>query len=88
VLTIAESASSAVEGANALAVVTEWQEFRSPDFEDLALRLVDRVLFDGRNLYEPEQVANAGLVLHGIGRGGRLHVSAELPSPRLVTAGV
>jgi UDPglucose 6-dehydrogenase len=74
VLTIVESASGAVEGADALAVVTEWQEFRSPDFSDLASRLADRALFDGRNLYDPQQVADAGLVFHGIGR-----VRATLP---------
>jgi len=66
----AASAADAVEGADALAVVTEWLEFRSPDFEELARRLKGRVLFDGRNLYDPFAVRRAGLAYEGIGRSG------------------
>jgi UDPglucose 6-dehydrogenase len=58
-----------VEGADVLAVATEWLEFRSPDFESLARELKSRALFDGRNLYDPVMVRKAGLVYHGIGRG-------------------
>jgi UDPglucose 6-dehydrogenase len=65
----AASATAAVEGADALAVVTEWLEFRSPDFEALAAQLKARVVFDGRNLYAPAQVRAAGLQYFGIGRG-------------------
>ncbi|EQD42904.1 UDP-glucose 6-dehydrogenase, partial [mine drainage metagenome] len=53
---------------DALVVVTEWQVFRSPDFEQMALSLRARVVFDGRNLYEPHLVRAAGLTYHGIGR--------------------
>ncbi|HEU0204360.1 MAG TPA: UDP-glucose/GDP-mannose dehydrogenase family protein [Burkholderiaceae bacterium] len=63
------SAKAACEGADALAVVTEWLEFRSPDFEWLAETLKARALFDGRNLYEPGAVERAGLRYFGIGRG-------------------
>ena len=63
------SAASALEGADALAVVTEWKEFRSPDFSRLHAALGDAVVFDGRNLYEPEEVEAAGLAYYGIGRG-------------------
>jgi len=66
----APSAKAAVEGADALAVVTEWLEFRSPDFDWLAATLKARAVFDGRNLYEPAQVRAAGLTYFGIGRGG------------------
>ncbi len=66
----APSARAAAEGADALAVVTEWLEFRSPDFEWLAGTLRSRVVFDGRNLYDPAQVRAAGLKYFGIGRGG------------------
>jgi UDPglucose 6-dehydrogenase len=62
------SAMEAVAGADALAVVTEWLEFRSPDFEELARRLKARVIFDGRNLYDPLAVRKAGLAYEGIGR--------------------
>lgn len=64
------SAMEAVQGADALAVVTEWLEFRSPDFDVLARVLRDKVLFDGRNLYEPTAVRKAGLKYYGIGRSG------------------
>ncbi|WP_140908821.1 UDP-glucose dehydrogenase family protein [Cognatiluteimonas lumbrici] len=68
-LVLCESAAEALEGADALVVVTEWKQFRSPDFEQLALALRDRVLFDGRNLYDPAEVEEAGLAYYGVGRG-------------------
>jgi UDPglucose 6-dehydrogenase len=58
----------AVDGADALVVITEWQEFRSPDFADLKRRLKEPLIFDGRNLYDPELVRAAGLEYFGIGR--------------------
>ncbi len=58
----------AVKGADALVIVTEWQEFRSPDFATLASTLRDKVVFDGRNLYEPKAPAAYGLTYHSIGR--------------------
>jgi len=63
-----DSASDACEHADALVVVTEWLEFRSPDFAWLAQTLRARVLVDGRNLYAPGQVRAAGLKYYGIGR--------------------
>ena len=59
---------AACHGADALLVVTEWKEFRSPDFEELKRHLKDAVVFDGRNLYEPDVVRAAGLTHHSIGR--------------------
>ena len=50
-------------------IVTEWQEFRSPDFDTIRDRLTHPVIFDGRNLYEPALVKSFGLKYHGIGRG-------------------
>ena len=70
-LTITDSAWPAVNGADALAIVTEWKEFRSPDFERLAKSLGAKVIFDGRNLYDPAIVAAAGLDYHAIGRVGK-----------------
>jgi len=66
----APSARAACEGADVLAVLTEWLEFRSPDFDWLAGVLRSRAVFDGRNLYEPAQARAAGLRYFGIGRGG------------------
>jgi UDPglucose 6-dehydrogenase len=58
----------ALEGADALIIVTEWKEFRSPDFEAMAAMLKTKRVFDGRNLYPPEMPAAAGLVYEAIGR--------------------
>ena len=67
-ITYCDSADAACTGADALVVVTEWLEFRSPDFAALAGRLRARVLIDGRNLYDPRAVRAAGLHYEGIGR--------------------
>jgi UDPglucose 6-dehydrogenase len=67
-VTFAESPLDAVGGADALVVITEWQEFRSPDFADLRRRLKQPLIFDGRNLYDPALVRAAGLEYFGIGR--------------------
>ena len=68
-LELCESASQALEGADALVIITEWQEFRSPDFTLLKEKLADAVVFDGRNLYEPDTIAHFGLDYYAIGRG-------------------
>ncbi len=65
---IVGSALEALEGTDALAIVTEWQEFRSPDFAALARRLRAPVIFDGRNLYDPAVPRAAGIEYHAIGR--------------------
>ncbi len=71
-LVLCDSAAAALEGADALVVVTEWKQFRSPDFARLKEALADAVLFDGRNLYEPAEVEAAGIAYYGIGRGRSL----------------
>ena len=68
-LVFCESEGAALEGADALVVVTEWKQFRSPDFARLKAAIGDAVVFDGRNLYEPAEVEAAGLAYYGIGRG-------------------
>ena len=68
-LALCETAYDAVEGADALAIVTEWQEFRSPDYPLLKDKLADAVIFDGRNLYEPDALQSFGLRYYAIGRG-------------------
>jgi UDPglucose 6-dehydrogenase len=72
--TLAKNAYQAAQGADALAIVTEWQEFRSPDFERLKQILKAPVIFDGRNLYDPAMVSRFGLTYHAIGRGKPLVV--------------
>jgi UDPglucose 6-dehydrogenase len=63
----------ALEGADGLVIVTEWQEFRNPDFEVMRRLLRERVIFDGRNLYEPKTLAGHGFTYYAIGRvtGGK-----------------
>ncbi|HZV23389.1 MAG TPA: UDP-glucose/GDP-mannose dehydrogenase family protein, partial [Luteimonas sp.] len=68
-LALCDSAAQALEGADALVVVTEWKQFRSPDFAMLRRTLGDAVIFDGRNLYVPGDVEAAGIAYYGIGRG-------------------
>ena len=75
-LLICESAEAALEGADALAVVTEWKQFRSPDFAMLKSALADAVVFDGRNLYDPGEVEAHGLAYWGIGRGRSVTIPA------------
>jgi UDPglucose 6-dehydrogenase len=67
-LVLCDSAQAALEGADALAIVTEWQEFRSPDFAGIMTALADPVIFDGRNLYDPGTLAALGLTYYAIGR--------------------
>ncbi len=64
----AQSPMGALDGADALVIVTEWKEFRSPDFNAIRASLKTPVIFDGRNLYEPEHVRSQGLEYHSIGR--------------------
>ncbi len=71
-LTLVTAASDALVGADALAILTEWQEFRSPDFDSIRATLKSPVIFDGRNLYDPEMLKRAGLSYYAIGRGDSL----------------
>jgi len=73
-LVLCASADDTLQGADALVVITEWKQFRSPDFEELKARLADAVVFDGRNLYEPGEVEEAGLAYYGIGRGRSIRI--------------
>jgi UDPglucose 6-dehydrogenase len=65
---IVGSAQDALEGADALAIITEWQEFRSPDFSAIKSKLKTPAIFDGRNLYDPAVVAAQGIEYYSIGR--------------------
>ena len=65
---IVDSGFAALEGADALAIVTEWQEFRSPDFAAIKARLKTPAIFDGRNLYDPAVLKDLGIEYFPIGR--------------------
>jgi UDPglucose 6-dehydrogenase len=67
-LDLCESAQHALQGSDALAIVTEWQEFRSPDFRLIKEELANPVVFDGRNLYDPALMTAQGLTYYAIGR--------------------
>jgi UDPglucose 6-dehydrogenase len=68
-LTLCNRARETLEGADALAIVTEWKEFRSPDFDFLKKQLKAPVIFDGRNLYDPAMMKKLGFKYYAIGRG-------------------
>jgi UDPglucose 6-dehydrogenase len=68
-LVLCDSAYQALDGADVLAIITEWKAFRSPDFARIRATLKEPAIFDGRNLYRPDAVEEAGLAYYGIGRG-------------------
>ncbi|MDE1893883.1 MAG: UDP-glucose/GDP-mannose dehydrogenase family protein [Pseudomonadota bacterium] len=74
-LVLCEQADEALRGADVLAVVTEWKAFRSPDLAAVRAALTEPAIFDGRNLYDPATVEEAGLAYYGVGRGRSLRVS-------------
>lgn len=67
-LNFTENPLDALDGADALIIVTEWKEFRSPDFAVVKERLKQALIFDGRNLYEPKLPRSFGIEYHAIGR--------------------
>lgn len=71
-LVLCKTAMEALKGADALAIVTEWREFRSPDFDEMKSLLRAPVIFDGRNLYDPSLMSRLGFRYFGIGRGESL----------------
>ncbi len=66
---LCETAYDALDGADALVIVTEWQEFRSPDLDRIKDALSEAVIIDGRNLYDPSVMQTLGITYHAIGRG-------------------
>ena len=67
-VTMVDNPMNALDGADALVIVTEWKAFRSPDFDAVLQKLVRPIIFDGRNLYEPQAMEELGIEYHGIGR--------------------
>ena len=73
---LCERAEEAIHGADGLVIVTEWQEFRSPDFDAIKNALSAPVIFDGRNLYDPDLMRQLGFDYFGIGRGDSIMQAA------------
>ena len=71
-LSFAENAEAALEGADALVIVTEWKEFRTPDFDQMKRALRQPVVFDGRNLFDPALMRTLGIEHYAMGRGASL----------------
>ena len=71
-LTLCESAEEALDSADALAILTEWEIFRSPDFKGMKKQMKNPVVFDGRNMYDPEEMKKRGFLYFAIGRGEKL----------------
>ena len=74
--TLCSSAEDTLEGADALAIVTEWREFRSPSFDLIKSKLKTPVIFDGRNLYDPRLMRGMGFQYYAIGRGDSVSSSS------------
>jgi UDPglucose 6-dehydrogenase len=71
---------AALQGADALVICTEWQNFRSPDFGLIKEKLNTNALFDGRNMFDPSRMAEKGFAYYCIGRG--LSVSSNESEPK------
>ena len=79
-LTYFKQMYDALDGSDALAIVTEWNEFRAPDFEVMRQRMRAPVIFDGRNLYEPRRMQELGFLYSGIGLDARTDSVIECPA--------
>ncbi|CAH0239836.1 UDP-glucose 6-dehydrogenase [Rahnella aquatilis] len=64
---------AALHNADALIICTEWQNFRAPDFDVIKKALKEPVIFDGRNLFDPERLEKRGFTYYGIGRGASIN---------------
>jgi UDPglucose 6-dehydrogenase len=76
-LELCETAYGALDGCDALVIITEWQEFQSPDFDTIKKALSESVIFDGRNLFDPQLLQTMGITYHAIGRGNANWDSAQ-----------
>ena len=67
-LILSGTPQAALKDADALVICTEWRQFRAPDFAQVKALLNEAVIFDGRNMYDPEQMKKKGIVYYAIGR--------------------
>jgi UDPglucose 6-dehydrogenase len=79
-LTLCEHNYDCVEGADALLVLTEWHQYRTPDFERIRASLREPVVFDGRNLWDPARMAELGFRYVSVGRGAAVPLPAAVPA--------
>ena len=79
-LEYAATPADALDGADALAIVTEWGDFRAPDFTEMARRMASPVIFDGRNLYDPADMKEIGFTYYAIGRPAVFADAVENPA--------
>ncbi|HEV2065734.1 MAG TPA: UDP-glucose/GDP-mannose dehydrogenase family protein [Thermomicrobiales bacterium] len=80
---LCDSRDAALRGADALVICTEWRQFKSPDWEVLRRDLVDKVIFDGRNIYDPDRVKREGFTYFGIGLGEQFSDPRQPPRERM-----
>ncbi len=73
-LQLCDTPEATLQGADALVIVTEWKLFRSPNFERIKASLTQPVIFDGRNLYEPDRMRERGFIYYAIGRGESIRI--------------
>jgi UDPglucose 6-dehydrogenase len=78
---LAENETEALNHSHCLVICTEWRPFRAPDFEELRERLLQPVIFDGRNIHDPDRMAREGFTYFGIGLG-------QLPQPVMAAAAI
>jgi UDPglucose 6-dehydrogenase len=71
------------DGAQALLIMTEWKAYRSPNFQQLRSRLAQALIFDGRNLFDPQRMEQASFTYHGIGRVSQPQATSKTSSPSL-----
>ncbi len=74
-LKLMDTKEAALQGADGLVICTEWQNFRAPDFDVIKNSLKQPVIFDGRNLYDPERISRRGFVYYAIGRGASIQIA-------------
>ncbi|MCG3462781.1 UDP-glucose/GDP-mannose dehydrogenase family protein [Xenorhabdus bovienii] len=72
-LSLMGTKEAALKGADALVICTEWQNFRAPDFDIMKDSMKSPIIFDGRNLYDPERLQSRGFTYYGIGRGASIN---------------
>jgi len=83
-LTLVGTKEAALKGASALVICTEWQQFRAPDFDVIKAQLVQPIIFDGRNLFEPRRLEARGFTYYAIGRGETVAKAAANLNANLV----
>jgi UDPglucose 6-dehydrogenase len=82
-LSFHEDPMDAANDAQALLIMTEWKAYRSPNFQQLRSRLTQALIFDGRNLFDPERMVQEGFTYHGIGRVSQPIATTQTESPSL-----